>query len=199
MKFLNELVGFAVLTGPLWLILIVLGIAIWIGAKAAKRFERRSAKIAVRLLVFLLVFFAPFADEVAGTIYLNHLCATEAGVKVYKTVELSAEYWDEEGRPKFFNKQGYVDRDFWLMRIDEGGGHVERYSSIFAIDKNFSRVADKGSRELLGEIITFRHWGGWVRRNFSPSNTADSCQYIYDPNFSRDFYGRLFKPANSSK
>ncbi len=39
--------------------------------------------MAVNWLVFLLVFVVPFADEVAGRIYLSHICDTEAGAKVY--------------------------------------------------------------------------------------------------------------------
>lgn len=46
MKWLNELLGFAVLTGPLWLLLILLPVSIWIAIKIAKRFKQRSAKLA---------------------------------------------------------------------------------------------------------------------------------------------------------
>ena len=76
MKLLNELLGFVVLTGPLFLILAWLPVCIWIAVKVAKRFPRRGAKLAGGLGIFLLLFFLPFADEVAGRIYLNRLCAT---------------------------------------------------------------------------------------------------------------------------
>lgn len=196
---MKDLLGFAVLSGPLWLILAMLCIAIWVAAKAAKRFERRSAKIAVRLLVFLFVFFVAFADEVVGRIYLSYLCATEAGSKVYQTVELPAEYWDERGTPKFFNTHGYLERDFWVKKLDESGGRVERYSSLFSVDKDISPVKERTSQELLAEVTTFRYWGGWIRRNFSPHKTANSCEFIGTSNFSRAFYSELFKPATPSK
>lgn len=140
-----------------------------------------------------------FADEVAGRIYFSHLCATEAGVKVYNTVELPAEYWDEQGAPKFFNKYGYLEHDFWVKTLDESGGHIERYSPIFSIDQDTSPVKERVGQKVLAEITTFRYWGGWVRRSFSPHNTANSCKFIDDRNFSRSFYGQLFKPAISSK
>jgi hypothetical protein len=35
-------------------------------------------------------------------------------------------------------------------------------------------------------------WGGWLRRNFSPNNVADSCVFISKQEFSREFYGQLF-------
>lgn len=158
----------------------------------------QSKHIVVGITVFF-GFFLLFADEIAGRIYLNHLCTTEAGVKVYQTVELPAEHWEAGGRPKFFNKHGYLEHNFWVKELDESGGHVERYSSAFFIDKDISPVKERTNQKVLAEITTFRYWGGWVRRNFSPHNTANSCEFIADPNFSRSFYGQLFKPAISSK
>lgn len=172
MKFLNELLGFAVLTGPLWLILILLPIAIWTAVKAAKRFERRGIKIAVGLLVFLLVFFVPFADEIAGRIYLNHLCATEAGVTVYQTVELPAEYWDTDGKPKFYDEK---NGNFYLeaYRVEYKTGV---YSSFFHVDNAGYKRVEKQSGQVLGEVTDFMYWGGWMRRNLSPHNTANGCE-----------------------
>lgn len=196
---MSELLGFAVLTSPLWLILILLALGIWAAFKVGKRFKPRGAKLAVGVGIVALVFLVLFGDEIAGRVYLNHLCANEAGVKVYHTVELPAEYWDEAGRPRFFNQYGNLNRDFWMKELDESGGKVERSSTIFAIDKSTSLVKGRPSQKVLAEITTYRYWGGWVRRNFSPHNTANSCEFIHNPNFSRSFYGRLFKPANSSK
>ena len=171
MKFLNELLGFAVLTGPLWLILILLSLAIWIAVKAAKQFERRNAKIAVGLLVFLLVFFVPFGDEIAGRMYLNYLCATEAGLKVYQTVELPAEYWDEQGGPKFYDER---NGNFNLAgyRVEYKTGV---YSSFFHVDNAGYKRVDGRSGQVLGEVTDFRYWGGWIKRNLSPHNTAMHC------------------------
>lgn len=172
MKFLNELLGFAVLTGPLWLILILLPIALWIAVKAAKRFERRSTRIAVGLLVFLLVFFVPFGDEIAGRIYLNRLCATEAGVKVYKTVELPTEYWDDRGQPKFYDeKNGNFRLEGYRVEYETGV-----HSSFFHIDNAGYKRVDKQSGQVLGEVTEFMYWGGWMRRKLSPHNTADGCE-----------------------
>lgn len=200
MKPINELLGFAVLTSPLWLILIVLVASIWIARKAAKRFTSRSTRFAVAVGVFLLVFCVPFADEIAGRIYLNHLCATEAGVKVYRSVELPAEYWDEGGRPRFFNEHGYLDHKFWVDMLDESGGRVERYSSILAIDKDTTLIRKKSSARILAVVSTFRFWGGWIVKNFNPSSTASaSCEFMDAPDFSRNVYSQIFKPAVSTR
>ena len=68
---MDAILGFAVLTGPLWLILILLPVSIWIAVKFAKRFKQRGTKFAGGLGIFLLVFLLPFADEIAGRIYFN--------------------------------------------------------------------------------------------------------------------------------
>ena len=172
MNFFNALLGFAVLTGPLWLILIILAIAIWIALRAAKRFELRSAKIAIGLLVFLLIFVVAFADEFAGRAYLSYLCANEAGVKVYQTIELPAEYWDKQGKPVFYDEK---NGNFRLngYRVEHVTGS---YSTFLHIDNAGYRRVDGRSGTVLGEVVNFRYWGGWMRRNFSPHNTADSCE-----------------------
>lgn len=172
MKLLNELLGFVVLTGPLFLIIAWLPVCIWIAVKMAKHFKRGSAKIAVGLLVFLLIFFVPFSDEIAGKIYLNYLCTTEAGVKVYQMDELPVDYWDERGKPKFYDeKNGNFKLEGYRVEYQTG-----TYSSFFHIDNAGYKRVNGRSGQVLGEVINFRYWGGWMRRNLSPHNTADSCE-----------------------
>jgi hypothetical protein len=191
MKSLNELLGFAVLTGPLWLILILLAIAIWIAVKAAKRFVRRSAKFAVGLLVFSLIFFLPFGDEITGRIYLDYLCATKAGVSVYRTIELPAEYWDEQGRPKFYDeKTGNFNLKAYRIEYKSGV-----YSSFFHIENAGYKRVDGRFSQVLGEVTDFRYWGGWMRRNLSPHNTATRCSGGIER--SNNLIKQMFKPKAS--
>jgi hypothetical protein len=198
---MDALLGLAVLTSPLLLLLVWLPVSIWLASKLVKwiGFKNGVVRFVAVLPGFVLVFMLPFADEIAGQIYLEHLCRTEAGVKVYQTVELPAEYWDGQGKPRFFNEHGFLEHKFWVSTLDESGGKVERYSPVFAIDKNISPVKEKSSQKMLAEITTFRFWGGWVSRNFSPHNTASSCEFIQASDFSRNFYGQLFKSATSTR
>lgn len=192
MTFLNTLLGFAVLTGPLWLILFLLPVAIWIGVKATKSFERRDAKIVVGLLMFLGVFFAPFVDEIAGRIYLDHLCATEAGVKVYQTVELPAEYWDAQGRAKFIAEKagGFLLGKEYPPLYKSGS-----YSISFHINNAGYKHVDGRSGQVLGEVTDSRYWGDWMRRNLRPHNTAIGCEGGIER--SNRLIKQIFKPKNS--
>ena len=179
MNFFDPLLGFAVLTGPLWLILILFPISIWVAVKLAKRFKQRSTKIAGGVGIFLLVFLVPFGDEIAGRIYLSHLCATEAGVKVYQTVELPAEYWDEQGRakPKIFKSStpGIIRLVGINAPIFEESPFTELYSPFFQIERAGFRLREIESKKIPGEVVYFRYWHGWIARNFSPNRSAISC------------------------
>ena len=196
MKWLNELLGFAVLTGPLWLILILLPVAIWIAFKVARRFKQKNATIAVGLGVFVLLFFAPFADEIVGRIYFSHLCATKAGVKVYQTVELPAEYWDGEGRAKYLKPNGDLDKAILGDRFSEPAVK-NSYSNVFGIDEYRHQVVNNGT--TLGEVINFMHWGGWISRNLNPHPSATDCKSFHGRQFWTAFYSSLFSHSNAGK
>lgn len=195
---MEPFIGFLVLLGPLVFVVLWLPLCLWIARKVAKRFTG-GARWASGAAAFFVVLLLPFADSIAGRIYLNHLCSTEAGVKVYQTVELPAEYWDEKGKPRFFNDYGRLDHGLMENKLDGFGVRVERYSSVFAIDKNIHSIKEKSSQKLLAEVTTFGFLGGWVSRNFSPHNTASSCEFMDAPSFHSNFYVQLFKPAPSTR
>jgi hypothetical protein len=196
MNLIDQILGLAVLTSPLWLFVLLLIASVWIGFKVSNRFRSGTAKAAAGLGVATLVLVVPFGDEIVGRLYLDHLCATEGGAKVYRTVKLPPEYWDESGQPKFFNRFGSLDRDLWLSKLDEKANRSNRYSSLFAIDKDTSLIKDKSDGNVIAELTQFLYWGGWIRRNLTPHNSASGCKFVADAGFSRQFYGQIFKPAN---
>lgn len=179
MKLFDELLGLAVLTGPLWLILILLPVSIWIVVKVAKCMKLGgSAKLGIGLLVFLLVFFVPFGDEIAGRIYLSHLCSTKARMKVFQTVELPPEYWDEEGRPKYLGPYGFVDMKLLPNRFEWRNIDEPYLDSVIKIEKWRSQLLDKKTQTVLGERITYMRHFGWMNR-FSPApNIGESCREL---------------------
>lgn len=173
---MNELLGFIVLSGPLLLILLWLPVSLWIAFKVSKRFTQPGKKLAVGISLFILTLLLPFADEIIGRIYFNHLCTTQAGVKVYQTVELPAEYWDGEGRARFYASFDSLLGDTYSVKYKQGSR-----APFFNIDHAGYVYSNGQSGQVLGEAIDFRHWGGWIRRNFSPSESATSCLNYSDP------------------
>ena len=98
---MSELLGFAVLTSPLWLIVVLFVAAVWIALKVSARYRSGFAKIVVGLGMITLVVGLPLLDGITGRGYFHYLCASNAGAKVYETVELPGSFWDEAGKPKF--------------------------------------------------------------------------------------------------
>jgi len=193
MKFIDTLLGFAVLTGPLWLILLLLPVCVWLAIKLAKRFKPGISRIAGGIGVFLLLFALPFGDEIAGRAYLSYLCATEAGVKVYQTVELPAEYWDEKGRPKFIKGIGGFDTAM-LSKYDVEYT-TEQYPSFFRIEKFRFKYVEKENGKILGEGTDFHYFGGWISQNFNPGPGGGASCDRADLRDSKGTLLSIFRPA----
>ncbi len=192
---MKQFFGFAVLTGPLFLIVIWVPVCIALAFLVGKKFIKKSLplKITGGLAVFLTILLLPISDEIAGRIYFNHLCETEGGVKVYQTIELPAEYWDEDGRPKFYDGNTLPEKEYFQAGVKAVA--VEKLQA-FGIQE-FGTVFRKEINDYKqSEVIGFRYWGGWLIRNFSPHNTAMSCGggKSYD-----ELVEKQFKPFKTDK
>ncbi len=138
----------------------------------AKRAKRSTAKTLIGVATFAFLLALPLADEIAGRIYFTHLCNTKAGVKIFQTVSLPAKYWDAEGKPIFYNE---ANGNFYLKeyRVDYKTG---AYSPRFHIDHAGYAWVDRQTGKTLGEETDYMYWGGWVRRNLTPHNSATACE-----------------------
>lgn len=163
-----------------------------IGGLILKRISSRWLKGLV-VVIWILI---PTGDEIAGHLYLNHLCSTEAGVKVYQTVELPAEYWDAQGKPKFLKENSDLNYSFLKNRFRESTSE-KVYPSLFKIDEMHYKLVDNSNQKVLGEVINFMYWGGWVVRDFSPHNNAVDCKEFHGKQFWHNFYVRFFQPVAS--
>ncbi|OGT29224.1 MAG: hypothetical protein A2W28_09385 [Gammaproteobacteria bacterium RBG_16_51_14] len=168
----------------------------WIARKLAGKRESRQWKWGVRMAVVLVFVLIPTWDMILGRVYLNHLCSTEAGVKVYQTVELPAEYWDKEGRPRFMNARGVINM---VMLGDRFKWHQVRepyINGLIKIDKRRWQLEDITTQKALGEKVDFVRYFGWLNR-FSPApNVSESCPDIEIKQEKSILHG-IFKPATS--
>jgi len=192
MKLVHEFLGFIVLTGPLWLIVLAVLVSIGLSRWVSKHYPQQGKRIAIKAGIFLFAFLILFGDEIAGGIYLNYLCATKAGVKVYQTVELPAEYWDEQGKPKFYDEK---NGNFYLSKDYPTEFKIDSNYSFLYIDKLVTHLRDQKKDKLFSERVSYMLWGGWIRRNLSPHNTATSCSNNLEQY--GNFIKQTFKQANS--
>lgn len=191
MKIINELLGFAVLTSPLWLLTILVVVAVVLAVHITKGSTRRIAKIAIAILTVILVLGVPFSDHVVGRVYFNHLCDTQAGPRVYHMLTLPRELWNDNGQPKFITANGDIDKVMLAGRVND---EVFRkpFAPALGIDKDQHQVVDASTNKVLGEMITFAHWGGWIARTLTTSPRARSCKDQSEPRVWRSFYSSLF-------
>jgi hypothetical protein len=203
----SDLLGLLVLTSPLWLIVVFLVVGIFIAFKVAKRFRSTGAKLAIGFGVVVLVLIAPFADGIAGRLYLNHLCVNEAEVKVYRTVELPAEHW-ERGKPRYLRESGIVDMRY-LPEQFEWRKSSEPYVDFFIkIEKWRWQLVDKETQTVLGERITYMRRFGWINHFSTAPGIGESCRNLR-AGLSQDelirkereqeqkFFGDIFKPITT--
>lgn len=170
---MKQLLGFAVLTGPLFLIVLWVPVCVALAFLVGRKVIKKSLplKITGGIAVFLIMLLLPVSDEIAGRIYFNHLCKTEAGAKVYQTIKLPAEYWDKDGKPNFYvNWDTGLGKRYPLIRQDGS------FSSLFHINDAGFKFVEKKSGKTLGEVINFRYLGGWIFRSFNTSNSSSSCE-----------------------
>lgn len=183
--------------------LILVGLYILVGFFAIRWLVRMQEKKQIKVLVIVIAcvvwLLIPTYDEILGRIYFNHLCKTETGVKVYQTIELPAEYWGDDGRPKFYvnrydrNKVRFIFLDKSVKDVPElvyTWEEIKRDLS-FHVGEDVLEISLRDSGAILGDYKLFRYWGGWVKRNFIPHNTAKSCAL-------KDLNGwelKVFKPV----
>lgn len=195
---MNELLGFVVLAGPIFPMVIWFIVSLFLAWLLSKLFKRRVTRVFSGIGLLVMIFLLPLADGIIGRIYFAHLCETQAGIKVYQTAELPADYWDEEERPKFFKDNGDLDNTILRGRFDEPA-FTEPYSPIFGIDERHHQLVDKSNNSTLGEVINYMYWGGWVSRNLSPNRSATDCKEFHGNKFWNNFYSKLIKSKNSSE
>jgi len=178
MDLLKELLGFVVLTGPLFLLLMWLPIAIWLANKFVGRLKHRAAKIATGIIIFSLLFLLPFVDEIIGKIYLKHLCATEMSAEVFQIVELPTEYWDESGKATFINARGVLDAPIFDKQLRWKWVSEPYIDGFIVIDKKRQQLVNNKAGVVLGEQVSFVLHPGWLSQ-FSPGpSPSRSCPYM---------------------
>jgi len=194
---IDSLLGFAVLSGPLWLIALLLPIAIVLAIRLSKRFHNGITRSAATIVIIFAILLLPFSDGIVGRIYHSHLCATQAGIKVYQKVELPKEFWDNQGKARFIQKERSLDFDHSML-----GNRYERKSELRAqsaflrLDRDSYQLFDTVTQSVVGENVNYTYWGGWTSRNLSPNVSAISCSRQQAGYFT-DVLRNVFEPTAS--
>lgn len=193
MDTINELLGFAVLSGPLWLIIVVSAIAVLVGIRISMAGNSGSTKWITRLGVIVLAFLVLFGDELVGRAYLGYLCAHNAGVKVYKPVKLPARYWDEKGNATFIVGHGSLDTS--ILPSYDTKAKVLPHSGWPRIEIFSFQYLDKETDEVVGEMSDYRFLGGWLVKYFTPDGRGGPSCDRPELQDSKGIILSIFQPA----
>ncbi len=189
---MNELIGFIVLTGPLFLIVIFAVIALIAIIILMKKVTGTKKRWLGGLSVFGIAFFILFGDEIVGKMYLGYLCENKAEMKIYNTVELPAKYWNEDGSPKFINARGVLNAKMLDKRFEWQTKYSPYVNKFIRVEKISQLLRDKKHNIELGEKVTFVRYFGWLN-NFSPApNTSESCLNIFSNKYSLKNYDKMY-------
>ncbi|HNC84023.1 MAG TPA: hypothetical protein PKV55_16205 [Nitrospira sp.] len=165
-----------------WSVIRALG---WLGRVCV--FPASSTRIlqGITLALFLLM---PTWDIIPGRLYFQHLCQTEAGIKVFRTVEVEQSYFKADGRPD--------DRKL-VGRYVQSSKRTPDFSSWAHITKIEGAIQDKETGDLLGVATDFSYYGGWVEATIAPMSPMTCPGYpnhvIHDI-----IWKEIFKQRNMS-
>lgn len=145
-----------------WFALRMVG---WLGRICV--FPSISTKVFQGLTLAFFVLF-PTWDIIPSQLYFEHLCETEAGIKVSRTVQVDQSYFRSGGVPddkKLLDR--YVQSSKWSPDV----------SSWAHITKIEGTIRDRETGELLGTATDFLYGGGWINSRIAPMSSTTCPSY----------------------
>lgn len=141
---------------------LYVGLALFVAKQVGKGSSSKFAKYTT-IAVFVLI---PTWDVIPGQLYHGHLCETEGGVKVFKTLEVDKTYFLPDGQP---------DEEKLGNRFDRPSVVDRTYSKVFHITKYQRSIVDKQTGNNLGTATDFWHYGGWFMKMILPDASSTVC------------------------
>jgi hypothetical protein len=142
-------------------------------------------KIIFVLLISITVYALFFSEKARLDREVNRLCAIDGGIKVYETVKLPAEKFDQHGRIRIPYKEIVKSEDEYYYESSRHyliKGSPEMWRSNYRIYRNLDK-------KLLGEAIVYIRRGGdipgpWHESSFMcPENEV--FNYLIEKTFSK--------------
>lgn len=134
-------------------------------------------KIALLLFVSSIVYVSLFSEKARWDREVNRLCAIDGGVRVYETVALPADKFDQKyGQINFYRPtQGentlgpeYIYQ--WDIHDYVEGHPVINGAQEIAVRRDHIKIFKKRDMKLLGEVVKYHRAGGDLPGPWMPSS-----------------------------
>lgn len=160
-------------------VLIALGVYVYL-AKVVAQFVGRHTESKLAMYATIAVFvLIPTWDILPGRLYHQHVCKTQGGVRVYKTVEVDKAYFLPDGQHDEKKLRERLDMQLTMDRT---------FSKLFHMTKHQGVLVDKENGAHLGTATDFWYYGGWLYTTILIEGSEDTC-----PQFDRDIYTSLWR------
>lgn len=148
------------------IILVLCGLYVGLALFVAKQVGKGSSSKFVKYTTIAVFVLIPTWDVIPGQLYHGHLCETEGGIKVFKTLEVDRTYFLPDGQPdeeklrELIEEQVITDRDF---------------SKILHITKDQISLFDRQAGVPIGTAVDFWYYGGWFMKMILPDASSRIC------------------------
>lgn len=160
-------------------LIVAFAIYVWIAIKTTRWLaslpNTSRAKRFVMLSTAVVFIFLPIWDEIAGRIYFRHLCESEGGIRVYKTVPLGPEHWNPDGSGKFITIEAeragklLVPGYSWKSQWDRD------FHKFLNIAKQRYSVVEVSTGTQIASKTSFVNFHGWLINHSGVHVTGDRC------------------------
>jgi len=195
-------------------ILVLIGLYI-AGAVWVMKIQKSRRAKAIALVIALLI---PTTDAIIGRIYLQHLCDTEGGLKVYRVVEgvegfmepgATTDYWVKNygyqfteglipgGKYNRFSRQGDQIIQEWDVTKPKSKYRVYYQGSRGLYSRAIYRVVDIASEDVLATYTSLAFGGGWAERFLAQFSDAGAGNVAFCRKRLRPIDGHVKAVINS--
>lgn len=176
-------------------VIVALVIYVWIAVKVTRWLVSLPGISGARWLITLssvvIFILLPIWDEIAGRIYFRHLCETEGGIKVYKTVELGPEYWNPDGSGKFITIEAERDGKLLVPDYSWKSQWNRDFNKVLNIAKQQYSVVEVSTGTEMASRTFFVNFHGWSINHSFAHVTGDRCPSLDAPTY-RELLERVF-------